>query len=61
MPLYKRYLAFPKVWLFIYIKICLMSLRPYTHKANWSKAIRQIIFCFRKVETVFSQLSKLLM
>ncbi len=39
--------------------ICLMSLKPSNHKGNWPKAIRQLIFRFRRrVETVFSQLSE---
>ncbi len=35
-----------------------MPLKPSNHKENWSKAIRQIIFRFRKVKTLLSQLSE---
>lgn len=39
--------------------ICLMSLKPSNYKENWPKAIRQLIFRFRRrVETEFSQLSE---
>ena len=39
--------------------ICLMSLKPSSYKTNWTKENRQLIFRFRRrVETVFSQLSK---
>lgn len=37
--------------------ICLMSLKLSNYKENWTKEIRQLIFCFRRrIETVFSQL-----
>ena len=39
--------------------ICLMSLKRSNSKNNWPKAVRQLIFQFRRrVETVFSQLSE---
>lgn len=39
--------------------ICLMSLKPSNYKTNWPKAVRQLIFRFRRrIETVFSQLSE---
>lgn len=39
--------------------ICLMSLKPSSHKNNWPKELRQLIFRFRRrIETVFSQLSE---
>jgi len=37
-----------------------MLLKPRIHKENWSKAIRQIIFRFCKVEILFSRLGELL-
>jgi len=39
--------------------ICLMSLKPSNYKENCPKAIRRLVFLFRRrIETVFSQLSE---
>lgn len=39
--------------------ICLMFLKPFNYKDNWSKKIWQLIFrSLWRIETVFSQLSE---
>lgn len=39
--------------------ICLMFLKLFNYKKNWSTDIRRLIFCFRRrEETVFSQFSE---